>query len=120
MKKEDKKNERKKEEKENPPPKKFKEDKESSVIKKCEHCEGKNDVTVTCVDCKENFCTSCFEKIHKAGNLKTHEKKAFQEGIDKKEEEMKPKCLNHPTSYLKFYCFDCDKELCSDCVYLNT
>ena len=38
MKKKDKKSERKKEEeKENPPPKKFIEDKESSVIKSCEH-----------------------------------------------------------------------------------
>ena len=61
MKKKDKKNERKKEEKENPPPKKFKEDKESSVIKKCEHlCEGKNDVTVTCVKCEDHFCTKLF------------------------------------------------------------
>ena len=52
MKKKDKKNERKKEEKENPPPKKFKEDKESSVIKSCEHTSvysfGSNELGELC------------------------------------------------------------------------
>ena len=53
MKKKDKKNERKKEEKENLPPKKFKEDKESSVIKSCEHISvysfGKNECGELCL-----------------------------------------------------------------------
>ena len=62
----------------------------SNIIpsKRCEYlCKGKNEVTITCLDCSSQFCNFCYESIHKTNEFKIHKTKPISNEEIKKEEE---------------------------------
>src|SRR5579872_1483907 len=91
-----------------------------NTSKRCEHlCEGKNEVTITCLDCSSQFCTLCYESIHKTDEFKTHKTKPiFKEEIKKEEEtstikQKNEKLLLKKNSGLLYSCGDNDNgQLC--------
>ena len=90
----------------------------------CDHCvQSDNAVVAFCINCCEFLCKSC-EQHHRVWRKTIkHEIVAASEGKEGNILRNLPQppmhCSEHDDEVLKFYCKNCEKLVCRDCVVLQ-
>ncbi|KAJ6240031.1 tripartite motif-containing protein [Anaeramoeba flamelloides] len=72
--------------------------------------------TVYCQDCEENQCENC-DIIHKIRRYSKHVRTYLKQNSDNNRTE---KCPIHQNNKLSRYCKNCQKLICSECVFDHT
>ncbi|KAJ6227554.1 hypothetical protein M0813_09793 [Anaeramoeba flamelloides] len=85
------------------------------LIPECEVCE-KQKAHFYCTVCKVHYCQNCESQVHTSFLKKKHQEFTLQEPYNPQEK----KCPIHQNKKLSRYCKNCQKLICSKCVFDHT
>ncbi|KAJ6227553.1 hypothetical protein M0813_09792 [Anaeramoeba flamelloides] len=85
------------------------------LIPECEVCE-KQKAHFYCTVCKVHYCQNCESQVHTSFLKKKHQEFTLQEPYNAQEK----KCPIHQNKKLSRYCKNCQKLICSKCVFDHT
>ncbi|KAJ6255259.1 hypothetical protein M0813_11579 [Anaeramoeba flamelloides] len=85
------------------------------LIPECEVCERQK-AHFYCTVCKVHYCQNCESQVHTSFLKKKHKEFTFQEPYDPQENN----CPIHQNNKLSRYCKNCQKLICSECVFDHT